>query len=150
VDRRLLFLLQRAARAAVAHTNVKLRQQLEISVAQLGTLSLLAERPNCTLTDVAAELDLNKSAVSGMLGRLERAELIARTPDPEDGRATRLRLLEPGKRMRLKARPIFRDVMADMLAGFTAEEQAVVLRFLNSVVARFSADTAAEGESSNA
>jgi DNA-binding MarR family transcriptional regulator len=146
VDRRLLLQLHRASHAAVSHANAILRQQLGISVAQLGTLSLLVERPDCTLSEIAAVLDLNKSAVSGMLTRLERSELIARRPNPQDGRASLLRLLERGRRVRAKSQPIFGGLMAEMTAGFTPAEIEVVLRFLNTLIERFGTG-AGSGES---
>ena len=136
MDQRLLFVLHRAARAAVAYTNAVLAERLAISVAQLATLSLLAERPGRSLTEIARELDLNKSAVSGMLSRLERAELIAREPNPRDGRGAHLLLLDRGKNLRKRSQPIFRGVMAELTAGFTPAELDVVLRFLNAIIER--------------
>jgi DNA-binding MarR family transcriptional regulator len=136
MDRRLLFLLQRASRAALARTNALLADRVEISVAQLATLSYVTEHDGCTSTDVAAELDLNKSAVSTMLGRLERAGLVRREPNPDDARGTRLHLTARGDKTRKDSRPAFRAAVAEMTEGFTPAELDVVLRFLNAVVER--------------
>jgi DNA-binding MarR family transcriptional regulator len=136
MDRRLLFLLQRASRAALARTNARLTERVEISVAQLATLSYVAEQDGCTSTDLAAVLDLNKSAVSTMLGRLERAGLVRREPDPRDARGARLHLTVRGDKTRRDSRPAFRTAIAEMTEGFTPAELDVVLRFLNSVVER--------------
>lgn len=135
-DRRLLFLLQRATRGAIARANTSTLERLGVSVAQLGTLSYLAQRQGCTMTDVAALLDLNKPAVSAMLARLERAHLIRREPNPRDGRGTLLFLTAKGERVRLASRPVFQRAISEMVEGFTASELEVVFRFLNVLVER--------------
>jgi MarR family transcriptional regulator, transcriptional regulator for hemolysin len=140
-DRRLLYLLQRATRAAIARANTSTLERLGVSVAQLGTLSYLAQRHGCTMTDVAALLDLNKPAVSAMLGRLERAHLIRRAPNPRDGRGTLLFLTAKGERVRLASRPVFQRAISEMVEGFTAGELEVVFRFLNVLVERCKPDS---------
>jgi DNA-binding MarR family transcriptional regulator len=144
MDRRLLFLLQRGARAALGHTNRKLLERMDISVAQLAALSYVAERPGCSMTQVADLLDLNKSAVSGMIVRLERAGLLRREPNPHDGRGALLYSTAKGERTRAAARPVFRGVIAEMTDGLAAGELEVVLRFLNALVDRFGSEAAAE------
>jgi DNA-binding MarR family transcriptional regulator len=139
-DRRQLFLLQRAARAALVHVNQRLQVQVEVSVAQLATLSYLQRHPGCAMTALADLLDLNKSAVTGMIARLERAGLVRRDANPRDGRSSLLYPTPKGERMRERARPVFRAVMAEMNEGFSERERDVVLRFLNSVVQRFGSE----------
>ena len=135
-DRRLLFLLQRATRAALAHVNARTLDRLVVSVAQLGTLSYLAQRQGCTMTEIADLLDLNKPAVSAMLRRLERAHLIRREPNPSDGRGTLLFLTAKGERVRLASRPVFQRAMSEVTGGFAASELVVVFRFLNALLER--------------
>ncbi len=135
-DRRLLFLLQRATHAAITRANAITLQHLGVSVAQLGTLSYLARKQGCTMTDVAELLALHKPAVSAMLARLERAHLIRREPNPRDGRGTLLFLTAKGERARLAARPVFRGAIAEMVEGFSESELEVVFRFLNALVER--------------
>ena len=136
MDRRLLFLLQRASRAALARTNSRLFDRPGTSVEQLATLSFVAGRPGCTLTDISDLLDLNKSAVSGMIGRLERAGTLRREPNPKDGRGSLLHLTPRGEKVRRESQPVFRSAMAELTQGFTAAEMNVVFRFLNAVVER--------------
>ncbi len=146
LDRRLLFVLQQATRASIGHANTKLLERADVSVAQLATLSYVAGRPGCTMTDVAQLLDLNKSAVSGMLGRLERAGLVRREPNPRDGRGSLLFSTGTGERVRQRSGPVFRAVLAEMTDGFTPAEIDVVLRFLNALVERFGSDAASASE----
>jgi DNA-binding MarR family transcriptional regulator len=133
-DRRLLFLLQKATRAAIARANESMRESLGVSVAQLGTLSYLAQQQSSTMTEIAELLDLKKPAASAMLARLERAKLLRRAPNPRDGRGTLLFLTAKGERMRLAARPVFRRAISEMVEGFAESDLEVVFRFLNALV----------------
>jgi DNA-binding MarR family transcriptional regulator len=146
IDRRLLFVLHRASRAATAHANARLVERFGVSLAQLATLSRLAESPGCTMTDIADLLDLNKSAVSGMIQRLERAGLVAREPNAKDARAVRLHLTREGHEARRRAAPVFRTLIAELSEGFGEREVDVVLRFLNAVLERCGAGSSAEVE----
>ena len=140
-DRRLLFLLQRARRAALAHVNARTLDRLGVSVAQLGTLSYLAQRHGCTMTEIAELLDLNKPAASAMLRRLERARLIRREPNPRDGRGTLLFLTAKGERVRLASRPVFQRAMSELIGDFAPSELEAVFRFLNALLERCKPDS---------
>jgi DNA-binding MarR family transcriptional regulator len=140
-DRRLVYVLQRAARAALALANADAREHLGVSIEQLATLSYVVKHPGCTMTDLADVLDLNKSAMSGMIARLEQRGLLRRTPNPRDGRGTCLFVTAEGERKQRDAAPVFRRTLRTLTAGFTEAEMGVVLRFLNSV-----ADTFSSGE----
>jgi DNA-binding MarR family transcriptional regulator len=133
-DRRFLFLLQRATRAAIARVNASTHRRLGVSVAQLATLSYLAPRNGCTMTEIAGLLDLHKPAASAMLRRLERARLVRREPNPRDGRGALLFLTPKGERVRVASRPVFQGAMSKMTEGFTPRELDVVFQFLNALV----------------
>lgn len=136
-DRRLLFVLQRAARAALRRANEITMEALEVSALQLATLAFLAKRPGSTMTDLANLFDLNKSAVSGMISRLERAGLVTRAADPRDARASMVSLTSKGEHVFAGSKPLIRRANAEFTEGFTAAELEVVLRFLNSVCERY-------------
>lgn len=143
-DRRLLFLLHRSAQAATWYANTRLEAQADISVAQLGTLSYIAERPGCSMTEVAELLDLNKSAVSSMCARLERSGLLRREPNPRDARGAQLFSTPKGEQTRERSRPVFRALMKEMTEGFSSDELDVVLRFLDTIVRRCGSEGAVQ------
>ncbi len=134
MDRRLFFLLPRAARAIMGRANEVTIRELGVSAAQLATLAYLAKKPRSTMTDVAGLLDLNKSGVSGMISRLERAGLVKREPSPRDGRASLLSLTAKGESVRAESVPLIRRATSEMTAGFEPGEIDIVFRFLNSVI----------------
>jgi DNA-binding MarR family transcriptional regulator len=145
-DGRLVYLLHRAARVAVGHVTLRTQSEVGVSAVQLGTLSQLAMRPGSTMTSLAEQFDLNKSAMSGMVARLERDGLIVRKPNPGDARGSLLFLTKKGDGVRAGSRAVFQRATAELTDGFSSREMDVVIRFLNALVERFSEAEAMEAE----
>jgi len=140
LDRRLVFVLQRAARAAIGHANERTLDAIGVSATQLATLAYLAKHPRSTMTEIANLLDLNKSAVSSMISRLERAGLVTRTSDPDDARSSFVSLTSKGASVCETAIPLIKRTTAEITAGFSPGELDVIYRFLNAVIERCSTD----------
>lgn len=135
-DRRLFFQMHRASRVLTAWANDRTVAELGVSSAQLGTLYFVAKNPRCSASDVANTLDLNKSAMSGMVSRLERAGLLRREPNPKDARGSLLTLTPRGEDVRARSLALVRKLTAEVTAGFDATELGVVARFLGTIVER--------------
>ncbi|MFF7297063.1 MarR family transcriptional regulator [Streptomyces sp. NPDC008265] len=83
---------------------------------------------------LAADLDVSRATVTGLLDGLERDGLIARRPSTEDGRGTVAVLTARGaQRLRDMASEHFGRLEA-MVAGLSAEERATFLDLLARVV----------------
>jgi DNA-binding MarR family transcriptional regulator len=137
LDRRLLFLMHRAHRAMLGHVNARMLDELGISSSQLTTLLYVAKNPRCSMTDVAAVLDLAKSAASSMLRRMELAGFVRREPNPKDGRGSLLVITPRGDEVRVRSLPVIRRLQEELTEGFGASERETILRFLNAVVVRY-------------
>ena len=72
---------------------------LDISVAQLGVLRLLAETGPMRTTDVAREIGLSASSVTGLFDRLEAEGHIERRRSREDRREVTVLLTDEARRM---------------------------------------------------
>lgn len=68
----------------------------DLSVQQIRLLGILRDREP-TINELAAHLGVDKSSMSGAVMRAERRGLVARFPDPEDGRSVRVRLSPTGR-----------------------------------------------------
>ena len=68
--------------------STRMLEQLGITGPQRLALRIIESRPRITAGDLALELDLHRSTVSGVLKRLEEQRLIKRTVDALDRRAT--------------------------------------------------------------
>ncbi len=145
MERRLFFLIHRAQRALFAYASAGLDEELGLSVAQLTTLMYVAKHAGCSLTELADLLDLNKSAVTGLVQRMERAGTLRREANPDDARGSRLYVTSRGDDLRARAAPLVRRLQAELATGFDEKEMETVMRFLNTVVERFSDDQRAGG-----
>lgn len=146
MDRRLFFLFHRAQKALAAHASARLDELLGISVPQLTTLMYVAKHAGCSLTELADLLDLNKSAVTGLVQRMERAGTLRRAPNPEDARASHLFVTPKGEEVVDRARPLLRRLNADLTDGFSSDEMETVYRYLNTLVARFATEPRKDDE----
>lgn len=78
---------------------------------------------------------MQNSAVTTLSARLVRNGLVERYPSPRDGRATCLRLTSDGERAVQAALPRLNAFNASLAGDFSAEELAVVSRFLRLTAA---------------
>jgi DNA-binding MarR family transcriptional regulator len=72
---------------------------LGITRSQWWVLAFLSRRDGMTQTALAADLDLTKVAIGGLLDRMEAASFVERRADASDGRARRVYLTKAGSRM---------------------------------------------------
>ena len=72
---------------------------LGITRSQWWVLAFLSRRDGMTQTALAADLDLTKVAIGGLLDRMESSGLVERRADPNDGRARRVYLTKAGAKL---------------------------------------------------
>lgn len=96
-----------------------LSRQFGLTMQQLQLLCLLEKR-RPSFGELAALLGCDKTNVTGMVDRLERRELLRRTPDPEDRRVSRIVLTEEGEILGQQARSAFAKVVAESLGDWPA------------------------------
>lgn len=136
-NRSLFFLLTRASHALTRFVDRELESRLAVTSTQLAALVRIAADEGCLLTELAAGLGLNKSAVTTLARRLERQGLAVREADAADGRATSLWLTDAGRRAVAAAGPLLADLDARLTEALTAEEAALVTGFLSGLLERF-------------
>ena len=89
---------------------------LGITRAQWWVLAFLSRRDGMTQSALAADLDLTKVAVGGLLDRMEAAGFVERRADQSDGRARRVYLTRAGARMVIAIRDSVESVELDILS----------------------------------
>ena len=72
---------------------------LGVTRSQWWVLAFLSRRDGMTQTALAADLDLTKVAIGGLLDRMEAAGFVERRADQSDGRARRVYLTRQGAKM---------------------------------------------------
>jgi len=130
---RFLHLLSRAGRAAQAVADDGLAD-LGLSAAQAGALFSLPAEGGASVNAVAQALGLAQSAASVLVQRLEQAGLIERQTDSADRRAVLLTLTARGRALRAKAAERAQRMNSAAARGFSADEQAVIARWLQHMI----------------
>lgn len=111
----------------------RMRQRLpgeELEFSLIALLKALAHRGALRLTDLAAVLDLDASTVSRHVRTLEERGLVARTTDPDDGRATRLALTDEGRERLEAGAARRRALVAELLEDWSPEDRETLRRLL--------------------
>jgi DNA-binding MarR family transcriptional regulator len=103
-----------------------------------GDASLLSKLSSCDtgslrVTSLAERLGVDTPTVTRKVQQLERLGLVARTDDPEDRRAHRIRLTPSGRRAVARLNAARREWIDTLLAGWSASD---VQRF-SSLLGRF-------------
>jgi MarR family transcriptional regulator, organic hydroperoxide resistance regulator len=91
---------------------------------------------------LAAECDLAKGTLTGMVTTLERQELVVRRRLPSDRRRVRVGLTPTGRAMILDLFPRFNSFEGLMTAGLTDEQKADLARLLRVVITNATATEA--------
>ena len=126
-------LLQRFSTATVLfHHSVA--ERLGLGPTDHKCLGLLVQRGPMTGSRLGAITGLTSGAITGVAGRLEKAGLVRREPDPADGRKQLLVPVDEGVE---GVRAVFeglRSSTADLLAGFDDDQLAAIATFLERAI----------------
>lgn len=95
---------------------------LGLTRSQWWVLAFLSRRDGMTQTALAADLDLTKVAVGGLVDRMEGAGFVERRADERDARARRIFLTRSGLRLVNKIRESVDVVEAEILSTVTEAE----------------------------
>jgi DNA-binding MarR family transcriptional regulator len=120
--------------------DARLRKSHELPLAFFESLLFIsrARRGSTRVGDLARALRVTVGGTSKLVDRIERAGLIAREPDPDDRRASRVALTVAGKRKLTTAVKTYEAEVAGILGGVlsTEEQQQMgdyVSRLLTSI-----------------
>lgn len=98
-------------------------------------LELNAAGGHLRMQQLGERVVLSRSRVSRLVDELEREGLVERSPDPDDGRATRACVTETGKQALRDAAPVYLEgVDRYFTAHLTDPERRAVARGLQRVV----------------
>ncbi|MCJ2182967.1 MarR family transcriptional regulator [Novosphingobium sp. 1949] len=92
--------------------------------------------PGARQSDLAREIGITEASLVRTLQHLERAGLVRREGDPEDGRAKLLHLTEDGARVARKIDRRLMDLRAELLADIPDADLEASVRVLERVSAR--------------
>lgn len=124
-----------ARRASLAVIEVFLQRMApyELRPVDFSVLSLVAHNPGITSRQLCATLGILPPNLVGMVGALEKRELIVRRPHPRDGRAMGLHLTPTGQKLVRDAEKTASQLEAEVAGRLTPAEQRTLLKLLKKV-----------------
>jgi DNA-binding MarR family transcriptional regulator len=137
MDRRLFFLFTKAQKRLFRNIDAVCEDRLDASVTQLAALMMIARQPGMQQKDLAEALELNKSAITGLVNRMEKNGLLERCAVVSDARAVSLKATSEGLEKMSQLMPLIAQMNEVFSSEFSDEEMTVVLRFLNFIIDRF-------------
>jgi DNA-binding MarR family transcriptional regulator/N-acetylglutamate synthase-like GNAT family acetyltransferase len=93
----------------------------------------IAERQNCTATDLARALDLDAGFLSRTLQALQRRQIVARKPSKTDGRVSELALTAKGRAAFADLDSRSRGEVAALLGNLDADERAAIVDAMTTI-----------------
>lgn len=137
MDKRLFFLLNLAQKRLFKYVDGLCENELGASVVQLGALMYLVKSPGCLQKELAAALALNKSAITGLINRMEKNGLVTRAVPDNDGRAVVLTATAEGIEKVVALKPMINQLNSAFTDEFSEEEITTVLKFLHFILKNY-------------
>jgi DNA-binding MarR family transcriptional regulator len=128
--------------------DTRLRESHELPLAFFESLLFIsrASRGSMRVGDLARALRVTVGGTSKLVDRIERAGLIAREPDPDDRRASRVVLTTAGKRKLTAALKTYEAEVGSIVGGvLSPEEQQQMSDYVSRLLT--SIDPREEGQS---
>lgn len=129
-----LLALQRATHATLHVLTTRLADW-ELSAAEINALGNLADGRVRTVSQLAADIGVRPTTVTGVLDRLQGKALITREALPTDRRAVAIRLTEAGEETASVVATAFREVGDAALARLSPDEVRVLRSGLEALAA---------------
>ncbi|SHJ30749.1 DNA-binding transcriptional regulator, MarR family [Desulfatibacillum alkenivorans DSM 16219] len=112
---------------------------LEISFSQLGVLFMLEKNDGMSMGDFCAQLEMENSAVTRLMDRLEKSGCVLRRVNPEDRRQFLVDITDKGREQAALAKPIVRAANQKILDGLSGEEILLFVGVMKSFLDIFPA-----------
>ena len=106
---------------------------MDLTYNQYKTLLTIADRRECSLGDLARELDVAMSSASQMVDRLVGEGLIERRQDAANRRQVIIRLTENGEDLIARLRQGILEAYRNVLARMSEEEQEELVGAFESI-----------------
>jgi DNA-binding MarR family transcriptional regulator len=97
-------------------------------------LFALFEKDDRIIKDLAKQVKLSYSTMTGLLTRMERAGLIECRKDPADGRATRVKLTSLARTLEARCFKLLKEVNGVMQSGMSDDEIRSLKQLLSRMI----------------
>jgi len=128
------FLMKRVLMAAVQQADRRL-EPLGLTSAQWGPLLKLQMTDGATVAELAAWANIDASAMTRMLDRLENKGLCRRVRSTQDRRVVKVEITPEGREAISGVPAALAEVMNALLTGFSQEEWLTLVSLLKRMIA---------------
>jgi len=136
-DKRLFYKINISQRLLLKHVDRESTNRLGVPLIQVTALLYLIKNDGCQLNDLSAVLMQNKSAITTLVGRLEKNDLIVRKKSEADGRASNLFLTDKGHKVGIQALPMMKEFNLELLNKFSDSEIEIIHRFVDTIIENY-------------
>jgi DNA-binding MarR family transcriptional regulator len=137
-DDRLIYLISMSHQTLMHYTNTALSKAgLKVTTAQAGTLFLLKQKNMCMMSEIGKVFNIDNSAVTRLIDRLEKNGLVKRRVPLENRRAILICITPEGLDEEKKAQMIIRSINSKIKEDFTSKEVESYKKILNGILEKF-------------
>ena len=127
-----IYLLSKAYQRAYAELKERLKPYGLTPVQQL-VLAALWKEDGLTAGEIGKRIVLDSATISGTLERMAAAGWISKEPDPDDGRAVRVRLTDKGRALDEEITQARFEANEALLTKLSLEEKVLLKRLLRDL-----------------
>ncbi len=124
-----------ASNAVSSRISQSYRKRFNLKVSEWRLIAILAETARMTPQDIGKAGELDKITVSRAATVLMKRGLVAQNRNPEDGRSHFLSLTPQGQDLYAQIVPAAKAMEDALLAGFSKEDRAQLVRLLRRIEA---------------
>ena len=138
MDDRLLFLLSKSHYKLMNYLRAQFNAQgIALSAGQIGILFLLDQKNLRSMSEISEVLEIDNSAVTRLVDRLEKAGLVSRRANPGDRRQYMIEITEQGREQAKKGKKIAKTANEKIKEGFTDDEIEIFKRVVAEIFLKF-------------
>lgn len=112
-------------------------QENNLSNSQMMSLFHLLHNKSVSLNNLADFLGISRPAVSQLVEKLVRSDLVERIPNPEDKRGKLLELTEKGKELTQKGKLVNHQLGLDLVNSLTEDELPTIQNAIGIILRKF-------------
>jgi MarR family transcriptional regulator, organic hydroperoxide resistance regulator len=128
----IFFQLAKASQTGTKFLNSKV-SSLNITPVQAMILGFLGEEDQVMASELGKKVELDSATLTGILDRLETANLIERKGNPNDRRSVKIHLTKQGRDMGREAGKLIGEANQEFLATFSQEEKLILRSLIKKV-----------------
>jgi DNA-binding MarR family transcriptional regulator len=110
-------------------------QELGVTATQASMLYMLASGQCLTAVELAKQYGIDASAVTRLLDRLEKRDLLVRVRSEDDRRVVKLRPTEQGRVYAARVPALYEEVLDKLLRDFSSTEVGLLKSMLRRMLA---------------